>query len=47
MQINSDKKIREDKFQEDEGASGGLAKSKEKSIFLVAEISIGIVITKL
>jgi hypothetical protein len=48
VQINSKtKEIKEYEFQKGEAESGSLAKSKGKIIFLVAAISIGIVIVKL
>jgi hypothetical protein len=48
VQINSKtKEIREYEFQEGEGASNGLPVSKGKIVFLVAVISIGIVVAKL
>jgi hypothetical protein len=48
VQINSKtKEIKEYEFQKGEGESGGLAKSKGKIIFLIAAISIGIVLVKL
>jgi hypothetical protein len=47
VQINSTtKEIREYEFQEEETSSGG-GLSKGKLVFLVAAISIGILITKL
>jgi hypothetical protein len=47
VQINSQtKEIREYEFQEGEGESNSLFKSKGKLIFLVAAISIAVVITK-
>jgi len=48
VQINSKtKEIREYEFQEGEGETNSLFKSKGKLIFLVAAISIGIVVVKL
>lgn len=48
VQINSQtKEIKEYEFQQGEGESGGLAKSKGKIIFLIAAISIGIAVVKL
>jgi hypothetical protein len=48
VQINSKtKEIKEYEFQEGEGESGGLAKSKGKIMFLVAAISIGFAVVKL
>jgi hypothetical protein len=48
VQINSTtKEIREYEFAEDENASKGFALSKGKLIFLVAIISVSVVITKL
>jgi len=48
VQINSKtKEIKEYEFQEGEGTSNSLFKSKAKIIFLVAAISIGLVVTKL
>jgi hypothetical protein len=48
VQINSQtKEIKEYEFQKGEGESGGLAKSKGKIIFLIAAISIAIVVVKL
>jgi hypothetical protein len=48
VQINSKtKEIKEYEFQEGEGSTNSLSKSKGKIIFLVATISIAIVITKL
>ena len=48
VQINSKtKEIREYEFQEGEAESNSLFKSKGKIIFLVAAISIAVVITKL
>ena len=48
VQINSTtKEIKEYEFQEEEKESGGFSLSKGKIIFLVAAISVGIVITKL
>jgi hypothetical protein len=48
VQINSTtKEIREYEFAEDENASKGFSLSKGKLIFLVAIISVGVVITKL
>jgi hypothetical protein len=48
VQINSKtKEIREYEFQEGEEAKGGLFKSKGKIIFLVAAVSVAIVLVKL
>ena len=48
VQINSKtKEIKEYEFQQGEGESGGLSKSKGKIMFLVAAISIGIMVVKL
>ena len=48
VQINSKtKEIREYEFQEGEGETNSLFKSKGKLIFLVAAISIGIAVVKL
>ena len=48
VQINSNtKEIREYEFQEGENESNSFFKSKGKIIFLVAAISIAVVITKL
>ena len=48
VQINSKtKEIKEYEFQEGEKAASGLALSKGKLMFLIAAISVGIVITKL
>jgi hypothetical protein len=47
VQINSKtKEIKEYEFQQGEGESGGFAKSKGKIIFLVAAISIAVVLVK-
>jgi hypothetical protein len=48
VQINSKtKEIKEYEFQQGEGESNSLVKSKGKIIFLVAAISIGIAVVKL
>ena len=48
VQINSKtKEIKEYEFQEGEGATNSLSKSKGKITFLVAAISIAIVVTKI
>jgi hypothetical protein len=48
VQINfNTKEIKEYEFQQGEAESGGFSKSKGKIIFLIAAISIGIVIVKL
>ena len=48
VQIHSKtKEIKEYELQKGEGESSGLAKSKGKIIFLVAAISIGVVVVKL
>ena len=48
VQINSKtKEIKEYEFQQGEGESGGLAKSKGKIMLLIAAISIGIAVLKI